>query len=130
MPRSIRASWSKHRIRRRPPTSRGITYNPDTQESGCYGPSPRLNDKLKDRFQAEAAHIETKRTAAARSADDLDELKRQNDDLRRYSRHLENRLEIYATALNQLALEHAAISGRDADAAKVRTLPRRRPPLR
>jgi len=56
----------------------------------------------------------------------LEKLKRENAELRRHCRHLESRLEIYATALNQLALEHAALSGRDADAAKIRTLPRRR----
>ncbi|MFI5942886.1 hypothetical protein ACIBCB_21880 [Streptomyces uncialis] len=84
---------------------------------------------LKDRFQAEAAQEETKRMKAAQTGDDLEELKRQNAELRRHCRHLESRLEIYAMALNQLALEHAALSGRDADAAKVRTLPRRRQPL-
>ncbi|MFH9417426.1 hypothetical protein [Streptomyces rochei] len=81
---------------------------------------------LKDRFQAGAAREEAKRTKAAQAGDDLEKLKRENAELRRHCRHLESRLEIYATALNQLALEHAALSGRDADAAKVRTLPRRR----
>lgn len=52
----------------------------------------------------------------------------ENAELRQHSRHLESRLEIYATALNQLALENAALSGREADAAKVRMLPRRRQP--
>ncbi|MFE0142786.1 hypothetical protein [[Kitasatospora] papulosa] len=81
---------------------------------------------LKDRFQAEAAQEEAKRTKSAQTGDDLEELKRENAELRQHCRHLESRLQIYATALNQLALEHAAVSGRDADAAKVRTLPRRR----
>ncbi|MGX4731442.1 hypothetical protein [Kitasatospora griseola] len=44
-------------------------------------------------------------------------------------RELEIRLGIYATALNQLALENAVLTGRDADTAKVRALPRRRQPL-
>ena len=60
--------------------------------------------------------------------DDHQYLKRKHAELRKHCRDLENRLEIYATALNQLALENAALSGRDADAAKVRALPRRRPP--
>ncbi|AVZ75560.1 hypothetical protein SLUN_28475 [Streptomyces lunaelactis] len=84
---------------------------------------------LKDRFQAEAAAAEGKRKAAAQSADAFENLKREHAELRQYCRQLESRLEIYATALNQLALEYAALSGRDADAAKVRTLPRRRQPL-
>ncbi|MGW7363202.1 hypothetical protein ACWGI8_07190 [Streptomyces sp. NPDC054841] len=84
---------------------------------------------LKDLFRVEVAHAEAKRTTAARSADDYEELKRRHAELRQYCRHLEGRLEIYATALNELALEHAALSGRDADAAKIRTLPRRRQSL-
>ncbi|MET8013419.1 hypothetical protein ABZU86_16310 [Streptomyces sp. NPDC005271] len=84
---------------------------------------------LKDRFQAEAAYAEAKRTAAVQSADAYKDLKQQNAELRQYCRQLESRLEIYAAALNQLALEYAALSGRDDDAAKVRTLPRRRQPL-
>ncbi|MFF9547373.1 hypothetical protein ACF1B4_27755 [Streptomyces albidoflavus] len=84
---------------------------------------------LKDRFQVEAAREEAKRTKASQTGDDLEELKQGNAELRQHCRHLESRLEIYATALNQLALEYAALSGRDADAAKVRTLPRRRQSL-
>ncbi|MEV3845546.1 hypothetical protein AB0L20_18610 [Streptomyces albidoflavus] len=84
---------------------------------------------LKDRFQAEAAQEEAKRAKATQAGDAMEKLKRENAELRQRCRHLESRLEIYATALNQLALEHAALSGRDADAAKVRTLPRRRQPL-
>lgn len=81
---------------------------------------------LKDQFQAEVARAEAKRAAAVEQADEYAELKRENAELRRHCRHLEARLEIYATALNQLALENAALSARDADAAKVRTLPRSR----
>ncbi|MGW8992585.1 hypothetical protein ACWGRF_22000 [Streptomyces zhihengii] len=83
---------------------------------------------LKDRFQAEAAHEEAKRVKAGQTGDVIEELKRENAELRQHCRHLESRLEVYASALNQLALENAALSGRDADAAKVRTLPRRRQP--
>ncbi|WP_078894251.1 hypothetical protein [Streptomyces sp. NRRL S-1022] len=83
---------------------------------------------LKDRFQAEAALAEAKRMTAARNVDAHDELKKKYAELSKHCRHLESRLEIYATALNQLALELEAATGRDADAAKIRTLPRRRPP--
>ncbi|WP_405736424.1 hypothetical protein OG607_44910 [Streptomyces sp. NBC_01537] len=78
---------------------------------------------LKDQFQADAVRMEAKRIVLTRSGDAHEE-KRQHADLREHCRHLEIRLQIYATALNQLALENASLSGRDADAAKVRTLPR------
>ncbi|MEU7292865.1 hypothetical protein AB0A76_06610 [Streptomyces exfoliatus] len=84
---------------------------------------------LKDRFQEAVVRAEAKRAASSKVADAYEDLKRENADLRQHVRHLESRLEIYATALNRLALEHAALSGRDADAARVRTLPRRRRPL-
>lgn len=83
---------------------------------------------LKDRFQEEVSRAEAKRAASAKVADAYEDLKKENADLRQHCRHLESRLEIYAAALNQLAREHAALSGRDADAAKIRTLPRRRHP--
>jgi hypothetical protein len=82
---------------------------------------------LKDLFQTQAARAESQRPALMRSADAHDELKRQHAELRQHCRDLEARLRIYATALQQLALENAALSGRDADAAKVRALPRRIP---
>ncbi|MGW3459737.1 hypothetical protein ACWDE9_09115 [Streptomyces olivaceoviridis] len=79
---------------------------------------------LKDRFQAEAARQEAKWATHARSANAYEKLKEEHADLRQHCRHLESRLEIYAAALNQLALEHAALSGRDAEEAKLRVLPR------
>ncbi|WP_216918056.1 hypothetical protein [Nocardia noduli] len=83
---------------------------------------------LKDRFQAEIAHAETQQAAIIRSADDYEDLKRKHTELNRHCRDLERRLEIYAVALNQLALQNAGLADRDADAdaAKVRALPRRR----
>ncbi|WP_109530080.1 hypothetical protein [Nocardia aurea] len=81
---------------------------------------------LKDRFQAEIAHAETQQAAIIRSADDYEDLKRKHAELNRHCRDLERRLEIYAVALNQLALQNAGLADRDADAAKVRALPRRR----
>ncbi|TKA04903.1 hypothetical protein [Actinacidiphila oryziradicis] len=83
---------------------------------------------LKDLFQAEATREEAKRAALARSRSDDEDLNQQLAELRKHCRQLEHRLKIYATALHQLALENAALSGRDADAAKVRALPRRRQP--
>ncbi|OIJ85070.1 hypothetical protein BIV25_45025 [Streptomyces sp. MUSC 14] len=79
---------------------------------------------LKDLFQAQAAEEEEKRASHVRSADAHEELKKKHSDLQAHCRFLEERLQIYATALNLLSLEHAALSGRDAEAAKVRILPR------
>ncbi|MFJ2745845.1 hypothetical protein ACIO3O_40010 [Streptomyces sp. NPDC087440] len=81
---------------------------------------------LKALFQSEAAREEGRRASAARSGPDREDLKAQLAELRTYCRGLEQRMEVYAAALHQLALENAALSGRDAEAAKVRTLPRRR----
>jgi hypothetical protein len=81
---------------------------------------------LRDLFQGEATRAEGRYSAQIRSADAFDELKSRHAKLQRHCRLLESRLQIYATALNLLALENAALSGRDADAAKVRALPRRR----
>ncbi|MET7772008.1 hypothetical protein [Nocardia sp. NPDC005366] len=83
---------------------------------------------LNDRFQAEVAHAETKQAAIIRSADDYEDLKRKHAELNRHCRDLEKRLEVYAVALNRLALENAALADRDADTAKVRALPRGRRP--
>lgn len=80
---------------------------------------------LKKRFQTEVAKDAAARATHARSVDEFDELKEKHKDLRAHCRFLEGRLKIYAEALNLLAMEHAAATGRDADAAKVHTLPRR-----
>lgn len=79
---------------------------------------------LKDLFQAKTAEEETKRASHVRSSDAYEKLKKQHTDLQAHCRFLEERLQIYATALNLLSLEHAALSGRDAAAAKIRVLPR------
>jgi hypothetical protein len=81
---------------------------------------------LKVLFQQHAAKDEANRATQARSADAYEELKAKYTDLQAHCRFLEERLKTYATALNLLSLEHAAATGRDAEAAKVRTLPRRR----
>ncbi|MFE3661102.1 hypothetical protein [Streptomyces sp. NPDC059165] len=83
---------------------------------------------LKDAFQKQAARDEAKRADYSRSADAFGELKKKHAELQAHCRYLEARLQVYATALNLLSLEHAALTGRDADAAKIRTLPRRRQP--
>ncbi|MGW1024247.1 hypothetical protein ACWD4J_11110 [Streptomyces sp. NPDC002577] len=79
---------------------------------------------LKDLFQAKTSEEEAKRASQGRSADAYEKLKTQHMALQAHCRFLEERLQIYATALNLLSLEQAAQSGRDAAAAKVRVLPR------
>ncbi|WP_433858473.1 hypothetical protein [Streptomyces kronopolitis] len=81
---------------------------------------------LKDLFQAEAAREEEKRSAQVRSADAFEELKDKYTKLQAHCRFLESRNQTYATALNLLSLEYSAVTGRDAEAAVVRALPRRR----
>ncbi|MGI5194546.1 hypothetical protein ACQEVY_13080 [Streptomyces sp. CA-288835] len=81
---------------------------------------------LKELFQAEVAKDAAARATHARAIDEFEELKEKHKGLQAHCRFLEGRLKIYSAALNLLSMEHAAATGRDADAAKVRTLPRRR----
>ncbi|WP_369035480.1 hypothetical protein [Streptomyces adonidis] len=81
---------------------------------------------LKDLFQSHATEEEAKRSAHVRGADAFEELKKKHARLQAHCRFLEERLQTYAIALNLLSLEHAALSGRDAESAKVRAIPRRR----
>ncbi|WP_435217141.1 hypothetical protein [Streptomyces sp. bgisy034] len=84
---------------------------------------------LKDLFQAHVAQDETQRATHTQATDALAELQRKHAELQAHCRFLEARLHTYATALNLLALENAAICGQDAEATKVRTLPRPSPRL-
>ncbi|OEJ29055.1 hypothetical protein AS594_36245 [Streptomyces agglomeratus] len=59
--------------------------------------------------------------------DAFEELKKKHKELQAHCRILETRLQLYATTLNLLSLENAALSGRDADAAKVRAMPQHMP---
>jgi len=79
---------------------------------------------LKDLFQREVAEDQARRPNAVGQAEAFEKLQKQHAELQAHCRFLEARLHTYATALNRLALENAALSGRDADAGKVRVLPR------
>jgi hypothetical protein len=81
---------------------------------------------LKDLFQTKAANLESKRAAHLSSADAFEDLKQKHAELQRHCRFLEARLQAYATAINLLALENAALSGQHGEAAKLRVLPRQR----
>ncbi|MCC9705940.1 hypothetical protein E4N62_12175 [Streptomyces sp. MNU76] len=78
---------------------------------------------LKDLFQAQAMKEEAKRSAHLRHADEFEALKKNHAELQAHCRDLEGRLQIYATALNLLALENAALASRDGEEAKVLALP-------
>ncbi|MYW01121.1 hypothetical protein [Streptomyces sp. SID3343] len=80
---------------------------------------------LKNLSQEQVAKSEAQRRSHVRSADTFEELKRKHIDLQAHCRFLEARLQNYATALDLMALENTALSGRDAEAAKVRVMPRR-----
>ncbi|MDH6436431.1 hypothetical protein M2158_004971 [Streptomyces sp. SAI-144] len=79
---------------------------------------------LRQLFQTKATELETKRTSNVHSSDAFEELKKKHKELQAHCRILEARLQLYATTLNLLSLENAALSDRDADAAKVRAMPR------
>jgi len=66
---------------------------------------------LKDEFQARVRELEAARGAHARSADAHAALQREHKELRRRCAGLEEQLRVYATALNLLTLENAALSG-------------------
>jgi hypothetical protein len=79
---------------------------------------------LRQLFQVRTAEEEARRTSHGQSTDALEELKKTHKELQAHCRILEERLQVYATTLNLLSLENAALSGRDAAAAKVRVMPR------
>lgn len=56
----------------------------------------------------------------------FEDLKKKYTELQAHCRFLEARLQIVAAAANLLALENAALSGQDAEEAKVRIIPGRR----
>ncbi|MCX4437776.1 MULTISPECIES: hypothetical protein [Streptomyces] len=84
---------------------------------------------LKERFQAHVAQTESQKATHLQDADALTELQQKHAELQAHCRFLEARLHTYATALNLLSLENAALCGQDAEATKVRTLPRPSPHL-
>lgn len=82
---------------------------------------------LKDLFQARVRQSQTGQAASARTASAYEELKARHAELQRHCAALEDRLQLYATTINALTLENAALSGQAADSAKVVPLIRREP---
>jgi chromosome segregation ATPase len=82
---------------------------------------------LKDTFQARVRQSQAGQAASARTASAYEELKARHAQLQRHCAALENRLQLYATTINALTLENAALSGQAAGSAKVVPLIRREP---
>ena len=78
---------------------------------------------LKDLFQAHVAKQESRRATHLRAADAFEDLKRKHAELQEHCRYLEARLQTYATVVNLLAIENAALNGKDTEAGNVRFLP-------
>ncbi|MDQ0956230.1 hypothetical protein QFZ66_000108 [Streptomyces sp. B4I13] len=79
---------------------------------------------LKELFQARVAAQNSTPEAFSRKLSEHEQLKKKYADLRQHCADLEERLQVYAAAINLLALENAAPSGRDSGA---RVVPIRRP---
>ncbi|MFE1408589.1 hypothetical protein ACFW5D_34380 [Streptomyces sp. NPDC058770] len=79
---------------------------------------------LKELFQARVKTQNGTPEAFSRKLSEHEQLKKKYADLRQHCADLEERLQVYAAAINLLALENAALSGRDVDA---RVVPMRRP---
>lgn len=79
---------------------------------------------LKEHFQARVKAQDSTPEAFSRKINEYEQLKKKYADLRQHCADLEERLQVYAAAINLLTLENASLSGRDAGA---RVLPIRRP---
>ena len=82
---------------------------------------------LKELFQARVKTQDGTPEAFSRRLSEHEQLKKRYADLRQHCADLEERLRVYAAAINLLALENASLSGRDVDAHVV---PMRRPESR
>ncbi|MBT2546058.1 hypothetical protein J7E99_36690 [Streptomyces sp. ISL-44] len=79
---------------------------------------------LKELFEARVKAAEATPAAFAKDLNDYDKLKKKHSKLVSHCAELEQRLQLYATAINLLALENAALTGRETDTAQVVALPR------
>ncbi|MFI9623092.1 hypothetical protein ACIG8S_29720 [[Kitasatospora] papulosa] len=78
---------------------------------------------LKELFQARVKTQDGTPEAFSRKLSEHEQLKRKYADLRQHCADLEERLQVYAAAINLLALENDSLSGREAEA---RVLPLRK----
>jgi hypothetical protein len=79
---------------------------------------------LKELFQARVKAQDSTPEAFNRKLSEHEQLKRKYADLRQHCADLEERLQVYAAAINLLALENASLSGRNVGAHVV---PMRKP---
>jgi hypothetical protein len=79
---------------------------------------------LKELFQARVKAQNNTPEAFSRKLSEHEQLKKKYTELRQHCADLEERIQIYAAAINLLTLENAALSSREVDA---RVLPIRRP---
>ncbi|GGU50205.1 hypothetical protein [Streptomyces violascens] len=79
---------------------------------------------LKGLFQARVKTQDSTPEAFSRKLSEHEQLKKKYADLRQHCADLEERLQVYATAIDLLTMENAPLSGRDAGAY---VLPIRRP---
>ncbi|MFI1707794.1 hypothetical protein [Streptomyces griseoruber] len=83
------------------------------------------NLDLKELFQARVKAQDSTPEAFSRKLSKHEQLNKKYTDLRQHCADLEERLQVYATAINLLTLENAALTGRDAG-ARVLPIPRPR----
>ncbi len=80
---------------------------------------------LKDQFQARVKELEAGRISQAGAADELAALQEAHADLRRHCAAIETQLRVYATVINLLTMENAALTNHEADTARLLPFPRR-----
>ncbi|KUN90393.1 hypothetical protein AQJ67_44310 [Streptomyces caeruleatus] len=82
---------------------------------------------LKELFQARVKAQDSTPEAFSHKLSEHEQLKKKYADLRQHCADLEERIQVYAAAINLLALENPAVSASDVDA---RVVPMRRPESR
>jgi hypothetical protein len=80
---------------------------------------------LKDLFQARVRDLEAARVGQGTALDTLESLQKEHNGLRRHCAELEERLRTYATVIDLLTLENAALADSCDDTAKIVPLQRR-----
>lgn len=74
---------------------------------------------LEEHFQARTKAQDSTPEAFSRKLSEHEQLKKKYAELRQHCADLEERLQVYATAINLLALENSAVKAGDADARVV-----------
>ncbi|WP_333737006.1 hypothetical protein [Streptomyces sp. IBSBF 2806] len=80
---------------------------------------PHQHLDLEEHFQARAKAQDSTSEAFSRKLSEHEQLKKKYAELRQHCADLEERLQVYATAINLLALENSAVKAGDAEARVV-----------